>query len=234
MAAPVFGVTDVLVLGTGWEPQGSSATSSPTRATASGNDGDVVASTTHNEIESGTATYIYTGILTDFPSAIAAASADVGDVVDTDTLLITGYAIDYSPCAAGKRPTIAFSYRDGPDAASATYVSSLTTELPTYVATTPVVPDLLTVTGGDSETTNAQYALAAQFGEDLDKDGEYLAGETYNGEETISMSFVGDPDSITSTGWDQTGGPGANTGGDLGNTAYDTNTYTYVAAVIRS
>lgn len=234
MAAPVFGALDVLALGTGWEPQGSSATLAGTRATASGNDGDVVASTVHNDVESGTATYIYTGVETNFPAAIAAASADVGDVVDTNTLLITGYAIDYSPCAAGKRPTITFSYRDGPTTARATYVSSLSAELPTYTASTPVVPDLLTVTAGDAETTNSQYALAAQFAEDLDKDGEYLAGEMYNGEESISMTFVGNPTSITSTGWDQTAGPGTNTDGDKSNTAYDSVTYTYVKSVTRS
>ena len=234
MAAPVFGVTDVLGLSTGWEPQGASATSAGTRATASGNDGDIVASTVHNEVESGTATYIYTGAETNFPAAIAAASADVGDVVATNTLLITGYSIDYSPCASGKRPTITFSFRDGPTSATATYVSSLSTTLPTYTASTPVVPDPLAVIAGDAETTNAQYGLSAQFGEDLDKDGEYLAGETYAGEETVSMTFVGDPTSITSTGWDQTGGPGATVGGDLGNSAYDSNTYTFVKAVTRS
>jgi hypothetical protein len=154
--------------------------------------------------------------------------------VASNTLTITGYTIDYSPCAGGKRPTIAFAFRDGPTAAKATYVTSLSAALPTYVATTPVVPDLLVVTGEDAETTNAQYGLAAQFGEDLDKDGEYLAGETYGGEESISMTFVGNPTSIASTGWSQTGGPGSTVGGDLSNTAYDTNTYTYVTGVTRS
>jgi len=234
MGAPVFGVTDVLGLGAGWEPQGSSASSAGTRATASGNDGDIVASTVHNEIESGTATYIYTGALTNFPAATAAASADVGDVVKTNTLLITGYTIDYSPCASGKRPTITFAFRDGPTAAVATYVPSLTTQLPTYTALTPVVPDILTIVAGDSETNNAQYGLSAQFGEDLNKSGEYLAGENFGGEESINLTITGTPTSITSTGWDQTGGPGATVGGDLTNTAYDSNSYSYVKAVTRS
>ena len=234
MTAPAFGALDVLALGTGWEAQSSSASASPTRATATGNDGDIVASTTHNAIESGTATYIYTGAETDFATAIAAASADVGDVVDTNTLLITGYTIDYSPCASGKRPTIAFSYRDGPILASATYVTSLAASLPTYVATTPVVPDLLALTAGDAETTSSQYSLVAQFGEDLDKDGEYLAGNTYAGEETIELSFVGAPTSITSTGWDQTAGPGANTGGELTQTGYNTTSYTFIKGITRS
>ena len=234
MAAPVFGVTDVLALSTGWEPQGASASSAGTRATAGGNDGDIVASTVHNVVENGTATYIYTGIETNFPAAIAAASADVGDVVNTNTLLISGYSIDYSPCASGQRPTITFSFRDGPTAAVATYISSFTTELPTYVATTPVVPDILTLTAGDAETTNAQYGISAQFGENLDKDGEYLAGENYAGEETLSLTFVGDPTSITSTGWDITSAPGSTVGGDKSNTDYTTNTYSYVKAVTRS
>ena len=234
MAAPVFGTTDVLALGADWEPQGNSPTSASTRATATGPDGDQVASTTHNEVESGTATYIYIGAETNFPAALAAASADVGDVVDTATLIITGVSVDYSPCASGQRPVATFTYRDGPTAASATYVSALGAALPTYVASTPTVPTILSVTGGDAEVQSSSWSLQAQFGEDLDKDGEFLAGETYNGEETINLQFVGLPTSITSTGYDQTSGPGSNTGGTASNTAYTTNSYTFVKGITRS
>ena len=232
MAAPVFGVSDVLALGADWEVQGNSPTLASTRATAPGANGDIAAETIHNAIESGTASYIYIGAETDFATALAAASADVGDVVDTDTLLIAGWSIDYSPCAAGKRPVITFTYRDGPTEASATYVSGST--LPTYVATTPSVPTILTITAGDAECQSSSVALTAQFGEDLDKDGEYLAGATYQGEETINLQFVGLPTSITSTGYQQTSGPGTNTGANASNTAYGTNSYTFVKGVTRS
>jgi len=232
MGAPVFGVLDVLALGADWEPQGNSPTSAGTRATAGGDDGDIVAETVHNTIESGTVSYIYIGTETDFATAIAAASADVGDVVDTASLLITGWSIDYSPCAAGKRPVITFTYRDGPTEASATYITTET--CPTYVTGTPIVPPILTVTAGDAEIQTSSIALAAQFGEDLDKDGEYLAGATYGGELTISHQWVGTPTSITSTGYQQTSGPGANTGEQASGTAYGTASYTFVKGVTRS
>ena len=232
MAAPVFGVLDVLNLSTGWEPQSNSPTTASTRATAPGDDGDIAAETIHNAIESGTASYIYTGAGTDFPTVLATAGADVGDVVDTASLLITGWSIDYSPCAAGKRPVITFTYRDGPVAASATYVSTQT--LPTYVATTPIVPSILAGTPGSAEIQASTIALVAQFGDDLTKVGNYLAGATYGGEETITQQWVGTPDVITSTGYLQTSGPGTNTGEEASGTAYGTASYTFVKAVTRS
>jgi len=231
MAAPVFGVLDVLVLGTGWEPQSVSPTLTSTRATATGDDGDIAVETIHNAVESGTASYIYTGALTNFAAALVAASADVGDIVDTATLLITGWSIDYSPCAAGKRPVITFTYRDGPTTAKATYVTTQT--CPTYVATTPVVPPLLTATADSAEIQTCTIALVAQFGEDLDKDGDFKYGNTYGGEETITHQWVGLP-AITSTGYVQTSGPGSNTGANASGTAYGTNSYTFVKRVTRS
>lgn len=235
MAAPVFGVTDVLGLGADWEPQSNSPTLNTTRATAAGGNGDIVAENGHNDIESGTASYIYVGAETGFIAALLAAAALPGQLADSDTLLITGVAIDYSPCAAGKRPLVTFTYRDGPTAAPATpywYTSDLT--LPTYVAANLAVPTLLTVTAGDAECQNCQWSLQAQFGEDLDKDGDYLAGACYGGEESVNLTFVGLPTSITSTGWIQTAGPGTNTGANASNTGYGTNAYTFIRKVTRA
>jgi hypothetical protein len=232
MSAPVFGAIDVLGLGADWEPQGNSPTLASTRATATGANGDIIAETTHNDVESGTASYVYIGAETDFATALAAASADVGDVVDSDSLIITGWSINYAPCATGQRPVITFSYRDGPSAASATYVTSQT--CPTFVAASPYVPTLLTVTAGDSECQSSTIGLEAQFGETLDKDGDFLAGATYGAEETITLQFVGTPTSITSTGYQQTSGPGTNTGETITNTGYGTSSYTFVKGVTRS
>lgn len=237
MAAPVFGVTDVLALGADWEPQSNSPADNSTRATASGDDGDIVAETTHNTVESGTASYIYIGLETNFPAAFAADSCDVGDLVDTNTLQITGIAVDYSPCAEGKRPVCTFTYRDGPTSAPATpfvYSTDLTSTLPTYTAANVVVPSILASTPGDAEIQTTDWSMTAQFGEDLDKDGDYLASQLYQGEETINMQWVGTPTSITSTGWQQTAGPGSNTGEEASNTAYGTASYTFVRGVTRT
>lgn len=235
MAAPEFGVSDVLGLGADWEPQGNSPAANTTRATASGSNGDIVAEKGHNSVESGTASYIYIGTETEMIAALVAALALPGQLADSDTLLITGVSVDYTPCAAGKRPVVTFTYRDGPTAAPTTpywYTSALT--LPTYVAANIAVPTLLTVTAGDAECQICQWSLQAQFGEDLDKDGEYLAGDCYGGEETLNLTFVGLPTSITSTGWIQTAGPGTNTGANASNTGYGTNAYTFVRKVTRS
>jgi len=235
MSAPTFGVTDVLVLGASWEPQSNSPASAGTRVTAAGPDGDIVASNVHNLVEAGSAAYKYIGADTDFPAAFAASGCDVGDLVDTNSLLITGIAIDYGPCAAGERPLVTFTYRDGPTAAPTVpfvYLSALT--LPTYVAANVVVPSALTITAGDAELQNLQWGLSMQFGEDLDKDGDYLAGQGFGGEETLALTFAGTPTSITSTGWDETTKPGANTGEALTNSGYSQSVYNYVRGVVRT
>jgi len=232
MGASTFGVTDVLALGSDWEPQAINPASAATLAEEPGPDGDVVAETAYNEIESGDAEYIYIGAETGFAAALAADSCDVGDVVATGTLLITKVAIDYSPCAQGKRPKVKFSFRQGPTAAGPTYVTDLT--LPTYVAATPTVPAILTATAGDAELQTSNWELAMQFGEDLDKDGAFLAGNGYGGRETVNHGWLGDPTSITYTGWQRTTGPSILAGQAKSNTGYGKTAYTFTRGVTRS
>lgn len=200
MAAPVFGAADNLSLGADWEPQGSDGGVSQDRATASGNDGDIVAEEDYHAVNSGSTRYIYIGEETAFVAAIEAASAWPGMVLNS--LMITGIGIDYAPCAQGKRPVVAFQHRDGPSASTRSYKSA--TVLPTYVTGAVSVPTILTATAGDAECTNAQWGIAAQFGEDLDKDGAFLAGDCYGGEESLALTWVGIPTSVTSTGWTKT------------------------------
>ena len=232
MAAPTFGTTDIFTLGADWEVQSVSPGESSTRATARGNDGDTVASTTHNTKESGTVSAIYIGSETDFAAAFADDSCDVGDVMDSKYLL-TGWEVDYAPCADGNRPMVTFDFTDGPTSAGATYVTALT--LPTYVASTPVVPEaVLTATAGDAEIQSLKVSLKASYSEDLDASGDFLAGAITNGEETIEMQWVGTPSSITSTGYDEVSAPGTNSGETTSNTAYGTASYTFVKGITRS
>ena len=235
MSAPAFGVVNKLGLGVDWEPQNSSPASAGTRVKVNGPDGDQVASNVHNTIESGSQAFIYVGAEVDFAAAFLAAACNVGQLVATDTLMILGIAVDFSPCAAGKRPLVNFTWRDGPTAAPTTPFSYLTTlTLPTYVAANIVVPEILTMTVGDAELQNIQWSIGAQFGPDLDKDGEYLAGQVFDGEETLALTFVGTPTSVTSTGWDQTTGPGATTGEQASNTGYGQTSYGFSRGVTRT
>jgi len=235
MTAPVFGAADKLALGENWEAQGGSPNNAPTHAEATGPDGDVVAEVGHRNKETGTIGYKYVGAETDFVAALLAAGALPGQLVDSDTLLITQVAIDYAPCAAGERPLVTFTYQDGPTAAPATpfwYTTDLT--LPTYVAANVIVPSFLTPVAGDAEIQTSSWQLACQFGEDLDADGEYLAGQSHKGQETVNMQFVGTPTSFTSTGWIPQGAPGSNTGEVDSNTGYGTAPYVFVRKVTRS
>lgn len=234
MTAPAFGATDILTLSTGWEAQESAAALAQSRATASGDDGDIVAESAYDAVQSGTAGYIYTGAETDFAAALTAASAWPGYLLASDTLFVTGVSIDYTRCGQGQRPLITFSYRNGPTAAPATpywYLSALT--LPTYTAANVAIPTLLTATLGDAECVGCTWSLACQFGRDLDKSGAFLYGNGYGGEETINLTFVGVPTSVTSTGWIQTAGE-ATAAASTANTSYPTRNYSYVRKVARS
>jgi len=202
MAAPVYGAADNLTLGADWEPQGSDGALAQTRATQAGSTGDIIAETTHNPINSGSTRFIYKGAEAAFVAAIEAAAAWPGMVLNS--LIITGVAVDYSPCAQGKRPVVTFQHRDGPTESARAYKTTLV--LPTYVGGSVKVPDILTVTLGSAETINSQWGIGVQFGEDLDKDGAFLAGEAYQGEETLALTYAGTPTSITSSGWQKTAG----------------------------
>jgi len=220
--ALAFGATGVLGLGEDWELQSTSPTVNRTRAEATGDEGDVIAATEHNAITGGSETYVYIGAETAFVAAIEAGSAWCGNVMQS-LYVITSIAIDYSPCASGQRPKVTFTYRDGPTSDCRIYKTDVV--LPTYVASSPSVPSLLSVTAGDAECQSSSFSLSCEFGFDLDDGGDYLAGETYKGMESITLNFVGTPTSVTSTGYTSTDS-GATT-----NTAYPTTSFTYVKGV---
>jgi len=234
MALPATGATDVLDLGADWEPQNSGGALAQTPLRAGGANGDFSAEAAITPIESGTADYIYVGAETGFIAALLAAEALPGFLVATDTLFIKGVAIDYSPCARSERPLIKFTVEDGPTSAPAApyyYTSALT--LPTYVAASPVVPALLTVTAGDAECINSQWSLTCQLGRSLTKAGAFLAGQGYQGEETLALTFKGVPTSITSTGWLQTAGIATKLA-NTANTDYPDHAYAFARKVTRT
>jgi len=128
---------------------------------------------------------------------------------------------------------VTFSFRNGPTAAPATpYWYKTDLVLPTYVSANLIVPPLFTVSAGDAELQSCKWSLSIQFGEDLDKDGAFLAGNGYGGEETVNHRWVGVPTSITSTGWIKTGGNASGIAASA-NTSYPTNDYTFVRKVTR-
>lgn len=230
MAAPSFGAS--AALGADWEIQSADSSLSPTRVTASGDDGDHVASTTHHPVESATIQAIYVGADTAFATAFATLWP--GKLLLTNTVLCMGLAIDYAPCAAGKRPMVTFTLRTPVVTLPTTpYWYATTLVLPTYVAANLIVPPILTAVAGDAEIQSCGWSLQCQLGEDLDRAGAFLAGACYAGEEAIDHSWVGVPTSITSTGWDVTTDapvivPNAS------NTDYNVTSYQFVRRVTRA
>jgi len=230
MANPVFGALNPLNLGADWVPQGSDGGKTLTRATAPGANGDIIAENGHNAINAGTARYIYQGAQAAFAAAITAALAWPGRIVNS--LFIQGIGIDWAPCAQGKLPVVAWTFRDGPTTSVLEYKTTLV--MPTYVTGGVLVPTLLTVTGGGAEATNCQWGIACPFGDDLNASGNFLAGQGYGGEETINLTMVGVPTSVTSVGWIETAAPSA-TCPISSNTGYNEGQgHTYIRAVLRA
>jgi hypothetical protein len=234
MAIPVFGGTDVLTLGADWEPIDSTGSESAAHAEAPGDDGDVVAEQRHDIHQTGTIKYHYIGAETGFIAAILAASALPGKLIDS-TLQILGVEVDYDPCAQGELPICAFTVTDGPTADPTTpfwYTSDLT--LPTYVSTANlIVPPILSAVAGDAEIVSCKWGLTCQAGRSKDKDGLYLAGRAYKGQETINHTWRGVPTSITASGWIQTAGVAALVP-VRSNAGYNDIPYTFVRKVTRS
>jgi hypothetical protein len=222
MAAPAFGATDVLSLGADWEPQGYDEATAQARATAAGNEGDIIAESAYNSVKSGTARYIYIGAETTYGAALTGADAHPGKYLSTAAVVVTGVEVDYSPVASGQREVCTFTYRAGPSADCLVYTVALAT-----LATKPTaVPDLVTNSdSANSECTSARYSIQAQFGESLDKDGAFLAGTTYGGEETLTLEYVGTPTLVT-TGWIAT-----SDGDAKSNTGYNTTPVTLVRKI---
>jgi hypothetical protein len=232
--APVFGITGFLAtdLGADWEPQSGDKTTALTHAEAVGNDGDVVAEKGHDSHDMGSETYVYIGSASDYGTAttgaLDAAGALPGKFLTTAAVTITSVTIDYGPCASGQRETVTFNYSEGLAADSAVYKPSLTTVLATKQENAGV-PALFTNANTDSKCQTASYTIECQEGRTLDKDGEYLAGSTYKGQESVSATYVGVP-ALTTTDWIVT----SLGGGAKSNTGYDTYPISAVKRIVRT
>lgn len=196
MSAGTHGATDILALGADWEAQDTAKATGSDRATGSKANGDIDASTVYGAQIEITVPYIYIGAETDLAAALAAASANIGDLLAT--YLITGISCDLSPLASGQRAVINFTAVNGFSAASAVYKPSVTVSL-----VVGAIPDILANSDADSECVGATYGISAPFGTDRDAGGEIIRGATYGGEETLELEYYGIP-TLVIAGWDQT------------------------------
>jgi hypothetical protein len=233
MTAPAFGAVDLLTLGADWEPIGVTGALAQQRAMTSGGNGDIIAEVKYNSQQTGQAQYHYIGTEAAFAAAFTAAACWPGKLF-ADTLFVLSLGIDYDPCARGELPIVSIGLTDGPVADCATpfwYTTALV--LPTYAeAAALTVPPILTATAGSAECQSAKWSLSCRAGRSLNKDGEYLSGQGFEGEEKIDLTWVGQPTSITSTGWVNTAGA-AGLIAPSSNTGYPTTPYSFVRKVAR-
>jgi len=237
---PVFGIgaTDPLTLGADWEVQSINlgGAGNFSRATAIGAAGDAVAHSLYDGVSSsvgrisGTITAVYVGAETDYPTALAGFEPGTFHTA----LMITGVTIDYGPCASGQRETVQFAVTNTAlSADSSIFKPSLSTELATKQEGTGI-PSLLTAAGADSEATACTYALTCEIGTVQGADGnDIAAAATFNGQEVISQSYVGDPGAVTAPTGFLVVVKAATAAADKTNTGYDTYNATANANVLR-
>jgi hypothetical protein len=227
MSAPTRLAVDTFVLGSDWEAQSATTTTSDNRATSTLANGDIDNEDTYGTVESSSTPYKYIGAETDFDAALTAASARVGEVTAGD-LIVSGISIDYSTSGEGQKPVLTMTGRDKPGTWTPDYscdpIYSPSVSLPTEPCG---VPDLLANSDPDSEATSATYSMEAQIGVDVDSAGEEIAMGMYGAEETIALSYYGEP-TLTSTGWLQTSKEDASSG-----TEYSTTGYTFIKGLQR-
>jgi hypothetical protein len=235
---PVFGTSDPLTLGADWEVQSVSlgGAGNFSRATAIGANGDAVAHNIYDGVSSsvgrisGTITAVYVGAETDYPTALDGFEPGTYH----GSLMITGVTIDYGPCASGQRETVQFAVTNTAlTADSSIFKPSLSTELATKQEGTGI-PSLLTAAGADSEATACTYALTCEIGTVQGADGnDIAAAATFNGQEVISQSYVGDPGAVTAPTGFLVVVKAATAAADKTNTGYDTYNATANANVLR-
>jgi hypothetical protein len=233
MSAPSRAATDVLGLGSNWEPRGGSSATSRDRATAAGNAGQIVAESTANVMIAKTHRYVYKGSEATYQAAITAASAHVGNYLSTPAVTVTGWKVDYGPCAQGEREEVEFTTQNGMTADCDIFIpstASVAASLPTKQEQNGV-PDIFANGDGDSECVSATYEISGTLGRTLDKDGAALSnvGNVYGVDQTVSLGFRGIP-TLTTTGWSVTAEPAAT--GEQSNTDYPTQNITLSRAAI--
>lgn len=228
MAAPTRQANDLFLLGADWEPQSSSNTTPQNRATSTKANGDIDLSSVYGAVENVSVPYKYIGAETDFSDALAAASARVGEVTAGD-YIVTGISIDYSVAGEGQLPIITVTGRDKPGTWEPDYTCDPIYDASIALPAQPCgIPDLLTNSDADSELTSETYTLEAQIGIDIDADGDEIGMGLYGAEESLALSFYGEP-TLTATGWDLTNTDKATSG-----TEYSTTGYSYVKGLERN
>ena len=204
---------------TGWEPQtGGNATVTEQRASALGRDGDEIRYKGYDRKQAVSCSYVSTedsGSLT-IPS--------VGGLLNG--YLVESVQVAYSNTGFATMTVSGHKHIDGnPDKDTRTYSPSLT--LPATDLGAP-----LKVTGSDGSTVvfslteraafsvrSLQYQLQTNHVDESKADGSHLAGDNYDGTETLTLEFsgsgtLGTDFTVDSTDWhvDSNGVSESNTG----------------------
>jgi hypothetical protein len=188
-------------LGVNWEYQGGDGNEGKEKVYATGNDGDLVAGTTHGAHVTGNETYIYIGTVADYAGTGGALGTNVpGNYMTSGSVVLLGVEIDYSDCAQGKREKVKFSYSGGLASGPHVYSPSLSSVLPTRQENSGI-PEVFTNANATSKCQKATYKISCQEGRDLNDVGDYLCGAVYGGEEEVDLEHCGVPSLTVPDGW---------------------------------
>jgi hypothetical protein len=231
---PVYGTGGFLAndLGADWQFQSSDGATSQQVADAVNGQGDVFLQTEFDAHATGSETYLFDGTVGSYNGTAGALAAVVpGNYLATAGVAIVGIDIDYSPCAAGERESVKFSYSTGLAADSAIFAPSVA--LPTKRENLGV-PELGTNGNADSKVQTASYSVKCSEGRSLNATGTRFAGSTYGGTEEISETHIGLPAMTFATGFKVTSKAEATGQGAKSNTGYDTHSVSATRGFVRA
>jgi hypothetical protein len=196
LASDILGLT---ALNAAWRSQNTNNDDQAARAIAQGNDGDQVASTLYDDKNEVSGNYTWVSADPIWTDTSAENLLPIGTVAGAGSYMCQQEVVSYSNNAYPTLAATGHNHDDNPHA---------DTEMVEYSPSIVLaggfgVPDILANADTDSSPTAATYTLTAEHQDVNDKDGNHLAGDNYNGSESLSLTYYGSP-SLTTTGWDIT------------------------------
>ena len=189
---------------TGWEIQTSNPTTGNTRAQALGADGDEIASQTHDAKTTATATYTAT--------ATTAAIPKAGNVVNE--WHIDSVQVVWNNTAFAQMTLTGHKHGTTAHPACRTYTGSLTTIASNFGCPSTLVGLQIPSGAGVRSYT---WSLQGNHQDELGSEGEFLAAENYDGNETADCELCDSGDITADENWDIT-----TASNSLGNTQAET------------
>lgn len=209
MSTAFFNPTSPFGALTGWEIQTNTPNTGVTRAQALGSDGDEIASKTHDAKTTVSATYVLN-------TATGCKIPKFGEILNgyhVDTV-----SIQFSNTAFVMMTVTGHKHGTSEHPTCRTYTGSLTQIASNFGCPSAIVGMTIPQNAGVRSMT---YNLQGNHIDELGSEGDFLASDNYDGNETVNVELCDSGTIAATTGWTL-----VSVGNSFGNNAAETSTAT--------